>query len=225
MVMLDLNITIDDFIAETDSVVEVFLNDNLLTRLNGKTRSFSSNISLARDKNHIVIKRKYLKPTVAKKIGLIKSIISSITTLLIMAYSTIEPFECLYECEEIFEVYIVEKLSKMQIHCIQNNGDKCPTFFIESKGCELKSKKALFMSREELKSVYDERKKMIYIILLLYSVILTSILLPSLIHQNSTTVLFVAVIFILILVCSIYSLKNLRKQYLELFSETSRKMQ
>lgn len=214
MVTLCLNITIDEFIASTDSIIEIYLNNVFIGSLNSNFRNFKYSVTLASDEHHLVIKRKYMRPESLKKSGFIQRVLSSAVSLVLMASSIIEPFDCPYECEEILKISIDGDSPKINIACIQNEDDQCPKFFVDSQSISLQSKKTMFISREELKDIYTERRRLICAFFSLFTIMIAVILFFSFVENNLTTVAFLLVVFSLVLFCTIYSLTNLKKEYL-----------
>lgn len=214
MVTLYLNVTIDEFIASTDSIIEVYLNHRFIGCLHSKLRNFEYNGILADKENNIVIKRKYLKPELLKKRGFIKSALSSVVSLVLMAGSMIEPFECPYEWENTLKLSDEGEFPRISIACIQHEDDQYPRFYIDKQHCSLSSEKVISISRDELMDFYSERKRMICVISSLVAVLLAVVSL-SLIHNNLTTIVFLLAIFGIVMLCTICSLINLKKEYLK----------
>ena len=74
MVKLFLNVTIDEFIANTDSIIEIYLNNHFIGCLGSNIRNINRSVVIASNDSTIVIKRKYMKPEFSKKARLIKII-------------------------------------------------------------------------------------------------------------------------------------------------------
>jgi len=220
MVKLFLNVTIDEFIANTDSIIEIYLNNHFIGCLGSNIRNINRSVVIASNDSTIVIKRKYMKPEFSKKARLIKITLSSVISLALMAGSIIKPFECPYECEETIKISTEEDLLRINVACFQHEGDQCPNFHIDSQNCFLHIEKNMFISREELKDIYSERKRLIYVLFLTFTVLLAFVLFLSAMHNNLTTIVFLLVIFALVLLCTIYSLKNLKKEYLKIRQNT-----
>lgn len=214
MVKFCINITINDLIASTDSVVEVVLNNEVITSLNSQKCSYSNQLMLSEQNNHLIIRRKYAAND-AHKTGFIKQLMSSIVSLALFSCALIEPFECLCECQDDYEVCFNKDNVKMEINCSLNEGDFYPTFDIKCNECDLSSHKTLFVSDEELENTFKERKKMIQSWIFLSAIVFLIFIVTSIIHMKVVTMFFSTVIFLILLFCSFYSLKNLKKQRLD----------
>ncbi len=211
MIELFLNIKINELIASTDSVVEVILNNNVITSLNSEKCSYSDNLILPESKNHLVIRRKYAAGDV-RKTGFIKQLISSVICFAVLSCSSIDSFDCLCECQEEFEICFNKDTAKMEINCYQNEDDFYPTFLIKCDECDLSSSKTLFVSDEELKNTCKERRKMMQSLILLMTVVYLLLIVISVVYMKIVTIVFSTLIFSLFLLCFFYSLKNLKKQ-------------
>lgn len=222
MVTLELDVIIDDFVAGTDSIIELYLNEDLLYCLDCDCRKFKCKVIMDSPKNNIVLKRKYKKERLAKKNDVMRRTTSSLLALLLMANLTIEPFECPYECEETLKICINGESPKMTIFCVQNEDDRCPQFNIDTYHCSFSSHKIMLVSSEELNDWYIERKKLIYMFFSFATFLLMSVFVLALVHNNLTTSVFLTIIESVFLICTIFSLKNLKKEYLRQSGDGSR---
>lgn len=213
MVNLQLNIKISELIAATDSVVEVILNNEEIASLNSQKCSYSNQLMLSEKNNHLIIRRKYTANNIHKT-GFMKQLMSSIVSLALFSCAFIEPFECLCECQDDYEVCFDKENAKMEINCSFNEGDFYPTFHIKCNECDLSSRKTVFVSDEELKNTFNERRKMIQSWILLSSIVFLVFIITSIIYMKVVTMIFSTVIFLLFIFGSFYSLKNLKKQCL-----------
>lgn len=213
MVKIKFSITINEFIASTDSIVEILLNGKLITSLNSKKCSYINDLTLREQKNYLIIRRKYESNNI-QKVGVFKQILSSLICFFLFSSAFIEPFECLCECEEKFEITFNKDVAKMEINCFQKPEELYPYFKIKCKECEISSHKTLFVSSEELYDTFRERIKMIQMWDFVLVIVFLLFIIPFIIHMKIVEIIFSTVIFFILLLCSFYAMKNLKKQML-----------
>lgn len=213
MVTLFLNATIDEYIANTNSTVEIYLNNCLIGCLDSGAQSIEYCTELASNENSIVVKRKYKKSEPSKERNVIKIVVSSLVSFFLVAGSIIEPFECPYECEETIVFFADDDLVRIDITGVQRENDLHPSFHIDSQNSSLKFKKSIFISKRELRDYYSERKRLVYVSCFSFTAFLAVVLFWSVIFNNLTTTAFLLLILGLVVLCTIYSLRNLNKEY------------
>lgn len=212
MVRLNLSISINEFIVSTNSVIEVFLNDNLIALLNHEKSNYSNQLLLPEENNHIIIRRRYAAST-NRKTGLFKRLLSYFTTFVLFLGSVNEPFECLCECQEDFDITFNSETTNLEINCLQNANELYPSFQTLCEGCDTASRKAVFVSDEELTATFYERKRMIKSWIAGLTIIFLILAVISIIHRQTVTVIFLSAIFLLLLLCGFISLSSLKKRY------------
>ncbi len=218
MVELFLDICIDDSIANSDSDILVYINDNLLVRLNAVTPAYANIIYLEDANAKITLKRKYCKMATCEKVSFFKKTLAYLLSFALILFACAEPLECLRECTETIELGLKRDDFRLHIKCIQEENDLAPRFLIRERDRVLKANRELSISDDELTEVYNERIKFVKQYCAAVFVILAVLSLIAIIKRSLTTLLFSLLIFVVLFICTIYSLNNLNRQYEKLKS-------
>lgn len=209
--VLDFKASINEYIANTESVVSILLNGDQAATLSGENRTFSGKLQLPDGKNQIVVRRMYARNSVAGVWWL-----RPFVTLLGLFLYDGEPFSCLYEMEERIELDLCGENPTLEVRALQREDDLWPLFLITGDGCKWTSSRKITMSEEELKDTYVEWKRRLLMPLWLPFVLGILGVLGVLLKWNSTTVVFLLVLAAIFGVISLISLLMLRKQYQQL---------
>ena len=218
MVILNLDIAIDEFISNTDSVISVYVDDTLIGHLDRNTRNWEKYVDIQGDKIKIVLKRQYKAFDSPRKTGFAKCVVSSIVSFLLLAGSTIEPFECPYECSETIILSLDEAHPRVSIMCRQKDGDLCPRFCFEINQHPVTTSKVLTVSKNELNNYYHEKRKQVLAMMCVALSLLVAIFVPAMLLKSQTTMVFSGILLGLVAVCTWASLKNLKREYLKILN-------
>ncbi len=222
MVTLDLNIDISKFTEKLNSIVEIYFNEQLICELNANCHKFQCNTLLLQDKNSLTVKRKYLKAKNKTTKNPFKFILAILLYFFVVIGTAIEPFYCFHESEEIFEIIVEGSSPAINITCKEQSYERSLNLKVDCQQCSVCSKKYISISRHELKDEYIERKKSIYLLALSYIVFISFIMLLAFLHNNFTTIFFLTLISAIIEICIVYSLANLKKDYLKKVKQLER---
>ncbi|KIR01501.1 hypothetical protein P261_00315 [Lachnospiraceae bacterium TWA4] len=214
MVNVNFQIKINEYIAMSESVVEVYLNNLLIISLDGQTRSYSNNFTLPNYKNSLLIKRKYVAEQRVEKVNIFEKFITLLFVFLFKSWST-EPFRCLCECEEEFDVIFNENYADMKIDCLQGEDDIYPRFLINCKECIVGSSKRLFVSDEELKDTYNRHKVLTQFLMFLLTFIFLIAMFNFIKNRDTIAIIVSILLFIALFALSLYGLRILKKKCLD----------
>lgn len=211
MAHLEFKASINEVIANTESVVTVFVNGEQVTALSGENRTFSGKLQLPGGRNRVIVRRSYARDPDCDVWW---------RRLLVALFGLIlydgEPFSCLYEMEEQIELDLCGENPILEVSALQREDDLWPLFLITGDGCKWTSSRRITMSEEELKDTYTEWKRRLLMPLWLPFVLGV---LGILLKWNSTTVTFLLILAVILGVISLISLLMLRKQYQQLRSQ------
>lgn len=216
MVILNFSTTIDDFIAQSNSLISIYVNDKLAAYLSNGKKEYSGQILLADKKTCIVVKRAYLKPTNNESRNLLQKILSTMASLFVLSGTAGEPFSCLYESEERIEIEPTADSAKVSVFVYHTEDRQWPLVRVTAEKCTVESASTVRLSVEELDDAYAERKRLALIPLKLSLVLLCIGLFLLIAFGNITTLVFLFAIACLVAGCTTYSLRALKKQYLRM---------
>ena len=212
--VLDFKVSINEYIANTESAVSVLVNGDEVAVLSGENRSFLRKLQLSNGKNQIVVRRYYVRSPDCAVWW--KQIFGALLGLILLAVEDGTPFFCQYETEECIELELTNEEAVLEVRAVQKDNDPWPLFLICGDGCKWTSSRRITMSEEELKDTYVEWKRRLLMPLWLPFALGILGLLGVLLKWNSTTVVFLLVIAAIFGVISLISLLMLRKQYQQL---------
>ena len=212
--VLDFKVSINEYIANTESAVSVLVNGDEVAVLSGENRSFLRKLQLSNGKNQIVVRRYYARSPDCAVWW--KQIFGALLGLILLAVEDGTPFFCQYETEECIELELTNEEAVLEVRAVQKDNDPWPLFLICGDGCKWTSSRKITMSEEELKDTYVEWKRRLLMPLWLPFALGILGLLGVLLKWNSTTVVFLLVIAAIFGVISLISLLMLRKQYQQL---------
>lgn len=209
--MLDFKASINEYIANTESVVSFFVNGEPIAALSGENRTFSGKLQLPDGKNQVVVRRMYARNS-AVGVWWLRPFLALLCLFLYEG----EPFSCLYEMEEQIELDVCGENPTLEVCALQREDDLWPLFVITGDGCKWTSSRKITMSEEELKDTYMEWKRRLLMPLCLPLVLGVLGELGVLLKWNSTTVTFLLILAAIFGVISLIALLMLRKQYQQL---------
>lgn len=232
MADIKINIHAKDLLADTSSLLEVYINDHLEARLSETNQTYSGVVTIPRDDADIVLVRRYHAANAAAPQGEEGNIFAQIAkktvaflSRFLLAYVPNEPFDCVYEAKECFYATELKANSAITFVCGIDASNRRPRFVSQSDGCHIVSvQKKYQVSQEEIKDNYREQKKYMEMLGFGVSALLLAFLVLSLIAENVTTALFLGIIIGLIVCCCLFSLNNLRKEYLRKYSQAAEQM-
>lgn len=211
MVKLQIDITINETLANTESIVEVLLNNEVIASLDSRQSSYSNLIILPEAQNSLLIRRKYVKIEEDKR-NFFGQTISRFMSMILFFGGCIEWFKCLCECSYEYEVRFCKDYAKMEINCILREEDVYPTIILECNECDWTSCKTLFVSDEELENSYREQKRIFCFSLALMTTLLFFLMIMAIIYTKITTLVFSMGIWLLIISSTFYAWKSFKKQ-------------
>lgn len=166
--MTDVRIHIDakKLLADTSSLVEMYINGHMQAQLSETAPTYSGTASISGDNANIVLIRRYHAASVPAKDGggnilvrIVKKTVGFLSRLL-LAYVPADPFDCVYELEERFFVADIRNDSAITFLCRLDSSGRCPKFASQADNCHIVSaQKEYIISKEEIKENYREQKK------------------------------------------------------------------
>ena len=216
MVNFNINIEINDIIAESSAVTLLYVNGLKICSLSDENIKFSGDIPISDNKVSVLLKSVYSKnhQTPNTKNPL-KRIIAYIILFILTIFSTPEPLECPYEYEENIEITINGNCPSLFIKVSKPNVMEQPQIYIENKDSSIKRTSKCYINHIALKEIFSKRKRVLTVFSLVPTVVLLGLALLCFFYEQYTNLFFLILITVLIIAVFIYSRHNLTKQYMK----------
>ena len=217
MAQLDITVSMNEYIANTESEISVLVNGERFVSLSGENRSFSEKLQLPDDKIKIVVRRSYVRSADCDIWW--KRIFSALLGMILLVADDGKPFSCLYEMEEQIELELSVENAALEVRAVQKEDDTWPLFVIRGDGCKWTSSRKITMSKKELEDTYKERKRLLSLPLWIPFALCVLGLLSLLMNGYTTTVVALLAFAAVFGGCSLISILALRKQYQKLLNQ------
>ena len=216
MVNFNIDIEINDIIAESPAVTLLYVNELKICSLSDGEKKFSGNIPISDNKVSVSLKSTYSKNRQTSNIkNPFKKIIAYIVLFILNIFSTPEPLECPYEYEENIEITIKGNCPSLFIKLFKPDVVEQPQIFIKNKDSSIKKTSKCYINHIALEEIFAERKRALTVFSIVPSVALLCLALLCFFSKQYTTLFFLILITFLIISVFIFSRHNLTKQYLK----------
>ena len=191
--------------AESSSVVQLYVNDEKLCRLCDENKYYSNNIEIDNNEATVQVKSTYHKgSTTLKTNNPIKKVFSYIVLFIVNIFSIIvnifsiaEKLECPYEFKDKIEINVTGNEPYISISLYKPTATEQPQIFIDSKDISFKETKDCYINKTALKEIYNERKKATTVFSVVASLIFLIVGLVGIFLKNYTTFIFSLIIIML----------------------------
>lgn len=200
--------------AESSSVVQLYVNDEKLCSLCDENKYYSNNIEIDNNEATVQVKSTYHKgSTTLKTNNPIKKVFSYIVLFIVNIFSIAEKLECPYEFKDKIEINVTGNEPYISISLYKPTATEQPQIFIDSKDISFKETKGCYINKTALKEIYNERKKATTVFSVVASLIFLIVGLVGIFLKNYTTFIFSLIIIMLFVVMYFCSRNSLNKQY------------
>lgn len=216
MVKFNIDVEINDIIAESSAVTLLNVNGLKICSLSDDNIKFSGNIPISDNKVSVSLKSTYLKNRQTSDTkNPLKKIIAYIVLFILNIFSTPEPLECPYEYEENITITIKGTSPSLSINLSKPNVVEQPQIFIENKDSSIKRTSKCYINHIALEEIFAERKRALTVFSIVPSVALLCLALLCFFSEQYTTLFFLILITVFIIAAFVFSRHNLTKQYLK----------
>lgn len=210
----NINLKINDVMAESSSVVQLYVNDEKLCSLCDENKYYSNNIEIDNNEATVQVKSTYHKgSTTLKTKNPIKKVFSYIVLFIVNIFSIAEKLEYPYEFKDKIEINVTGNEPYISFSLYKPTATEQPQIFIDSKDISFKETKDCYINKTALKEIYNERKKATTVFSVVASLIFLIVGLVGVFLKNYTTFIFSLIIIMLFVVMYFCSINSLNKQY------------